>query len=421
MLKIKKTSPPPAPVPPGPSRRAKDSRVPPGRKIWRKAIAGSGGVALLLLLLFSFLILPEARVTVTVRSEPVTKDFDIRVDKNLDKPDATELSVPGKVVEQEISGNKTFSATGSRNVGRAASGFVNIYNFSKTTLILKAQTTTLTANGRKYRFTQDVGNIRPTALLGLENQEVDPSSLIAPVPIAAVGPGEEYNLSKDTRMEIENEAFGKQPKILYAMASENIAGGTTQSIKVVTAADIASAYTGLAQELVNGARQALVSQNPTVKLLDNAVTSETLEQKSAQNPGAEVPDFEVSMKIKLNALTYDENNVRTVIVERIKRLLPANKKLVADVGTRLQASFLHLNIPDGQGVLSAHFEGQIVYQVDQQELQEKIRGKTMEEIREILLSRPEIEKVDIKFYPFWVKKAPNFGKKVYLQVLEPAA
>jgi hypothetical protein len=378
------------------------------------------GIALLVLGLISFFVLPEARIQVTLRSEPATRDFQIHVDKSQTQVDASNLAVPAKYLEQEISGTKTFIPTGARNVGKTASGFVYIYNFAKTPLILKAQTTTLTANGHQYFFTQDVANIRPTALIGLDNPEVDPTSLIPPVPVVASGPGGEYNLPKGSRIEISNEAFGSQPKLLYAVVAEDVAGGTNQQVKIVTAGDVAASYAAVTKDLVDGARQVLVTQNPDAKLLDNAATADVLEQKTSVPAGTQADQFEATVKIKLRGLAYNDADIRDIIMQRIERLLPANKVLKKDQSTSVASNFTFVNIDQGQGTLAAHFEGEVVYRVDPQELTERVKGKNAAEIKEILLSRPEIQSAEVRFYPFWVKKAPTFSSKIYFDVQQPA-
>ena len=146
-------------------------------------------VAIVVLASGALFYLPSAAITVKARSEPVARDFEIRVDPSAAAASSIELAIPAKTIDREVEGSKTAQATGQRNIGKTASGFVSIYNFSKTTLILKAATTELTANGRKYYFTQDVGGIRPTARIGLEDQEIDETSLIPPVPIVAAGAG----------------------------------------------------------------------------------------------------------------------------------------------------------------------------------------------------------------------------------------
>lgn len=399
-----------------PAKRKFVRAVPRPKIHWSKTLIGTAGLAVLLLAVFAFLVLPEVRVTAQVRTEPVTRDFEIRVDRRMEQPNLAELAAPGKIVEQEITGTKAYSATGTRNIGKLASGFVHIYNFSKNTLILKAQTTVLTAGNRKYYFTQDVGNIRPTAFIGLEQQEVDPSSLIAPVPVVAAEPGEAFNMKQGERLEIENEVFGKQPKLLYTVASDDITGGLSQEIKVITAGDISAAYAALSGELVENARKALVNLNSNVRLQDSALKSQVVEEKSSATPGTEKGEFDATVRLKLAALVYDEAQIEKIITERIARLLPENKVLEQTGAARLQSKFASVDLEQGTGVLQNHYEAQIVYRVDEGELVQRIKGKSEAEIRDILLSRPEISEVDVKFYPFWVKNAPKFTKKIFLRV-----
>lgn len=412
-LKIKKNA--PLKTEPAPALAAAEWRRPRFRK-WQKIVLAVFILCIIILALLAYLVLPEAVIRVKARTESVTRDLEIKVDKNQNKVDIEEQIIPGQIVEQEVTGKKTFSATGKRNVGKTASGFVHIYNFSKSTLILKAQTTTLYIGDRKYFFTQDVSNIRPTAIIGLEDQEVDPSSLIPPVPVVATAAGELYNLPVGTRIEIDNEVFGKQPKALYAVVAEEITGGTTKEIKVVTEADIAASYSALNTELMENEKKKLAAGNNGLEMLDGSFDFQTLEQSSTAIAGTETPEFEASVKAKLQALVFLKSDVRQLITERIKRYLPETKALREDTGNRLQMSFLSVDTAEGQGTINAHFEGEVEYKVDAEEIVNKVRGKTAEEIKEILLSRPEIKEADIKFYPFWVKMAPKFSKKISVEI-----
>lgn len=373
------------------------------RRYWPWA----GGVAALVLIaVLGLAVLPQAEVVLVARAEPVTRDLEIRVTTTAPARDSAELAIPGTLVEKEVSGSAMAPATGTKNIGTKASGFVYIYNFSKTTLILKKDTTTLTANGRKYFFAQDVGNIRPTALLGLTEQEVDPSSLIAPVPVVAENPGGAYNLPTKARIEIQNEVFGARPGTLYAtVAEDGLRGGSDKEVKVITEADIQNGYKSLIDQLVK-------QENVPAEASDITI----LEQSTKGKAGTEAGEFEVSVKVKIRALTYKQSDVEDVITARLTRLLPQNKVLLTGASSRLQTQFSGVDLDAGTGTLKSHFEGQVVYRLDESEIKMKIRGKTATEIKELLLSRPEIESVEVKFYPFWVKKAPKYAKKIDLTV-----
>ena len=386
---------------------------------WHKAAAGLLVLAVLVLWIFGALVLPEATVFVQARGEPVTRDFEIHVDKEALRSDTGDLVIPGTYIEKEVSGKNTFATTGTKNVGKKASGFVYIYNFSKNSMVLRAGTTVLTAGGKEYYFVQDIGNIRPTARIGLEDEEIDPSSLIAPVAVVAAAAGEQFNLPKGARLEIQNEVFGKQPRILYAVASENISGGSSKQVRVATAADIEGSFTSLNSQLVGNVKAEVLAEHPGLKLRDNAAMSEILEKQTLAAEGKEISEFETSMKIRFKALAYSEEEIKKIVVERIKLLLPSDKTLDEDT-QRVQSGFADVSLADGRGVLASHFEGHVVYKINPGDLTAKLRGHTAAEIKEILLSRPEIRSVaEIRFYPFWVKKAPKFEKNIKIQVLTP--
>src|SRR3990167_8842948 len=88
------------------------------------------------------------------------------------------------------------------------------------------------------------------------------------------------------------------------------------------------------------------------------------------------------------------------------------KKILMENSATVDASFLSLSLDQAAGTLSAHFQGTIVYRLDREELREKVRGKTTEEIREIMLSKPEIDSLEVQFSPFWVKSAPKLRPKI---------
>jgi len=366
--------------------------------------------------ILGFYILPRAVIAVTPRSEPVTRDMEIRIDSHAVKSELSTLVIPGKLITQEVTGKNIFQATGARNIGQKASGFVSIYNFSKTTFQLKAQTTTLTINGKKYFFTQDVSGIRPTAFIGQKSdQEVDLTSLIAPVPIVAEGPGTEYNLPKGARIEISNTVLGSKPDVLYAVASEAVTGGSNKLVPVVTDSDIVKAYDAEVAALVNQTRTDLAAKAPGEKLLDSAVASQILEKQVSAGSGTETKEFEVNVRVSQKALVFNERDVISLIESRIARLLPQTQELVANAQDRLGLVMSNQNLDAGTATLSAHYEGRVLYKIDPADYLTQLRGKTPGEVREILLSQPEIQGVEVKLSPFWVKKTPKFSNKIRIE------
>ncbi len=384
---------------------------------WRYIIWSLGLVSALAVILGVF-VLPAATVTITPRTEPVIRDIELQVNNSAIAPDSQNLILPGQKISEEIGGTRPYPTTGVKEVGEKASGFVTIYNFSGTTLILKKATTRLEAGGKVFYFLQDVGGIRPTSRISGSDQ-ADPATLTESVPIVAAEPGDGYNLPADTRFEIFNEVFGHQSDVLYAANSNPVSGGTTQQIKIVSEGDIASARQAIRTELVAQLREKLTDTlTADSRLADNAFTAEVLEESLSHQVGAETAEFQLTQRLRVNALIYHESEVRQLIIDRITRLLPENKFLLPPSQEKFSADFVSIDIGGGIGTLRAHFETQARYDVNTEFLARTLRGRSASQVKEILLARPEIQDVVVEFSPGWVTSVPRYSRNFVLKLSE---
>jgi len=362
-------------------------------------------------------VLPTASITVTPRVEALSRDLEILVDSQAATPDITTLTIPGEMVEEEFTSEQTYPVTGTKRVGEKASGFVTLYNFSNNSLILRSGTTRLEADGQTFYFLQDVGSLRPTLRSG-SNFEVDPSSLTDPVPIVAADAGTDFNLPEGTRFEIHNEVFGHQPEILYAVNANPISGGTDEEVKVVSEEDIANARKGLVSEFQKQLSEKLALRpQESLVLADNAISVDVLEETFSHPIGAEAQELTIFEKARVKSLVYNEDYARDLIMERIVRLLPDNKELLPS-NQSLSTEYISLDLDSGAGTLQVHFNSEIGFNLDKEVLSRGLSGKTENEVKEILLARPEVSGVSVNLSPFWVKKVPRFESKVNLKTAD---
>ena len=376
-------------------------------------------VAVLLVSAFGVaVLLPQASIIVYARSEPIARDMEIQVDKDVQTTDLTNLRVPGSIMTREVSHTKTFDATGTKVSGTKASGSITLYNFTNNTLTLRASTTTLVANGKNYFFTRDVTGLRPTARTGSGNdQQVEESTLIAPVEIIAENPGQEYNITSTTRFEIRNAALGNNPNV-YGENKQAIGGGSALSSKVVSQADLDRAAAELTSELAAQAEAdiAKVSGGST-KVLPSGVRQEVLAKTADKNADDEAEQFTMTMIGRVTGLTYSEDDIKDVVVEKINSVLSDDKYLLEGANQQVVARYKTVDLEAGRGVLAVHFETVVAYKVNNDNLSKVLAGKNASEIKEILLTKPEIDRVDVKFAPFFVKKAPRFNGKINISTV----
>lgn len=361
-------------------------------------------------------LLPEADITVYARSEPITRDAEVSLDKAATSPDPSKMIAPTTLITREVSQTKNFPATGSKDVGTKATGTVVIYNFTKNTLTLKASTTTLVVNGKKFSFTKDVTGLRPTARIGSGNEEqIDETTLIPPVAVVAQAAGADYNLAAGTNLAIQNPALGNAN--VYATSKTAFTGGTTKTVKVVSQKDLDQAVSTLTASIATQAEADLNSEKGTdsdAKILPSGTTREVLAHTANKNAGDAADSFDMTMIAKVTGLEFKESDIKSLIVSQITSVLSNDKYLLPDAQETVTATFKSLDLANGKGVLSVHFETVAAYKVDASSMAKLLAGKNASEIKEILLAKPEIDRVDVQFSPFFVNKAPKLNGKIYI-------
>lgn len=351
-------------------------------------------------------LLPKADITVFARSEPITRDFEINVDKAVATANPSSMQIPGLPVSKEVSQTKEFPTTGVKVSGTKTGGEVVIYNFTANTLKLNAATTSLIAGGKKYVLTKDIAGIKPN---GAAN---------ANIAIAATEAGEAYNLPAKTRFQIVNSALGNAN--VYAENTQALGGGTTGTqTKVLSQADLDNATSSLIAAIISQAESDLTTSNGIkIRLLDSAVKKEVLAKTANKEVGAEVSTFDMTLIAKVTGLAFREDDVINVAVAKINEVLSSDKYLLDGRTSPYEASFKSVDQVKGTGILNVHFETVAAYQIDAANLPKILAGKTESEIKEILLSKPEVDNVSVKFWPEWfVHKAPKFNGKININTV----
>jgi hypothetical protein len=368
------------------------------------------GVLIILVLTVS-IFLPQANITIYARSEPVSRDVDVTIDKNLSTTDVEKLMVQGIPVSKEMAKTKTFTTTGVKLDGLKSQGFVRLYNFTNSTLTLRKSTTTLVANGKNYFFAKDLTGLKPTLRKTSDpTSDIDPGSLIAEVEIIAENPGESYNLPANTKFTIINNALGDRE--VYAMNDKAIGGGQASAAAVVSEEDINKATTDIVDNMFTELESGLSAEQGTNVRIMTFDGVEILAKTPNKNIGEVTENFDMTVIARVTGLAYKESEINFLLQTKIQNILSADKYLVDDARKNITIKEKSFDKSKGIGIISVHYETTIAYRVNTASLAKLLTGKTESEIKEILLTKPEIDQVAVKFSPFFVHKSPRFSNKV---------
>ncbi len=395
------------------------------RKATNRVLFAVFSVAMIVLLLLAFVILPEADVTVYAKTEILSRDMQITVDANVTGVNAQQLVLPGTKLSNPQQYSQSFQSTGTSIGGQQATGTVQIYNFTGHVLKLGAATTTLTAGSATYHFTTDAANIPVTRYFAGSKTNVDPSSLGAPITVVANQAGDASNVPQGTRFEIKNVAFGSNPTTLYATSTTTITGGATGSGTAAISQNDQTTANGVLQKDLLAATEQQLLASKQLTLLDSGATVTSPAISFDQPVNAPVSSFTGTINATVSGLAFSKGDLVKLVEQRIALTLDPGMYLVTDQSSgnaeTITESFSSYTPGNSSGVLMVHVDGLIASNVDTSNFSQQFKGKTIAEIQGILGQNAAVQGATITMKPFWVRNAPRFLNKIYIttQVIKP--
>lgn len=361
-----------------------------------------------------FFILPSANITIFPKKEVVVRDFEVNINVNSKEADVARLILPATKIDQSLEVTDKFESLGKKDVGNKARGFIKIYNFNKLPINLKASTTTLTIGNKNFYLEQDV-QILPTEYKNIITKEIDQDSVGPEIPVIASEGGESFNMPVELRVEITNKVFGSKPKVLFGKVTTAILGGTTRFLSYVSEQDINNSKQQLKEKLIENLNKSLKDKN--LLLPEKSFSIEILKFTTDKNIGTESPNFSANLRATVSGLAISEKQLKSLISDRILKTIGSSKTISENEKNLFQYySKSEVYLGSESGILSVHFEGQLINKIDIESFKLLLKGKNEGEIAEVVKEYPEIERVDVVIKPAWWKTVPDFLSKIYIKI-----
>lgn len=373
------------------------------------------GVLAVLLILGAYVALPKATVRLSVVSEPFSSTADIKVSKDATVIDASTSTIPGKLVSNEEELSKPFAASGTKNIGAKSKGKITIYNYwdDKTHEI---------ASGSKFSTSAGVVFISTSTvtvpaghpnIIPPSTYEINPPGTIE-VNVEAVEVGEQGNIGA-TNFTITSLSSVQQSKI-YGKSTATMTGGTNQVVKIVIDKDIADAKTSTENELkgtiTNKIKAGLTSSD---KLLDSAILPSVTSESVSAKTGDQVDTFNYTAKIKIDALTFSEDDFKTVLLENAKLKLAADKQIVTNDSENVKYEVGSADVGAGTITLKGTFDGFIAGRYDTDAMKLAIKFKSVTAATTKLTSYPGVLSADISANPRFLRSLPALAKRITIE------
>lgn len=362
----------------------------------------------------AYVFLPKADILVTVRSEVKKFDLNVKADENQKEIVINELSIPGKIIEKEDSITETYKATGekesSAGSSQKAKGKVTIYNnYNKEPQQLVATTRVLSTDGKLFRLVKGV------TVSGMNGS--DPGTVEADV--IADKSGEEYNIDPS---EFKIPGFEGTPKYdkFYAKSSSAMNGGGaggSSEITIVSQSDLDSAKKDSEAKMKEKLEQIVKDEIGSGNVFLPDASEETILESSFTARANEVASsFDVKVKGKIKVIVFSENDLKKMAGDIYNE---ANKeKAVSDYSLiSINYGVSSSDFTSKKLSIKANAEVPIGSDIDWDQFKKDMLGKNDAEIKEILKNYPQIEKINIDFWPNFIsQKIPQYEKRVEIKV-----
>jgi hypothetical protein len=399
----------PKALPPEPNRTKKPPQQkkplpnPKKARFWRRIIYS----ALYLILIFILSMgavatyyLPKTSVVISVKSTPWQQNYQITAKVNA-APSPTQVAA--QLVSVNNTDNLTYQSTGSKNIGSSATGTALIFNsYSSNPETLPAGAI-FTANGQT--FTTDAAVTVPGA-------QVQAGNLVAgkvSVNITATQPGTAGNMSSVTANISSPNSHLNLGQIV------STAGGSTNTVKIVTQTDLANARDALSKKIQTGLQTKLVDSLKGQTVLDDPSTDGfSLSAVTFSSPsGAQVDSFTASAQGTLTRLMIPKNQVETTVSALALASQPNNVNKEVKTITENKVT---VNLATQSAVVDCLVEGDNYPQIPLASLPSQIIGKSQSTVQDLISLIDPNSSTSIQLTPaWWPNKHFPFSSK-YIQI-----
>ena len=372
--------------------------------------------ALIIIVVIVFVVLTlksKLALTLTFVQNAISIEDEIEVDVDQATVSVENKAIPGKFFEIEKEKWEIFASTGSLEENVKAQGIIKVYNAHNPPrpVALVAQTRFLSSGGGKIFRAQDRIYLPPATIQG---GKVVPS--VIEVQVMADGTGEEYNIEA-SKFSVPGLAGTALYYTVSAESEDRIQGGASNTVTKITLDDLKNAKTELASILKNSAIVALRRKIPSGFVLDeSAIIAEDVETTCFKTVNTVTPDFNCYGKIKLKGLAFETEHLKNIALGFFLAVKPSLQEMREE---SLEMSFEMKGevVRAGKMVLSLSAEAKSFEQLNKDLLFYQVYGKKAENIRRVILDNfSQIEKVELRFWPFWVKRAPKDIERIKIDL-----
>ncbi|RME85896.1 MAG: hypothetical protein D6775_01550 [Caldilineae bacterium] len=377
---------------------------------WWLTVLGYLVVAVLILAMLGAVvlyILPEATVTLVPERTRFVSSLEITAQVGLDEPEYINALVPARIVQARVEGFDTVNTTGVEEapVGKAT-GLVTFVNQTSREIVVPPNTVVRTSTGNNVRF-RVREPITVTAGIGAQATGL----------VEAIEPGRAGNVPAFTINEIEG------PLNLSLRVSNQVptAGGTVESVAVVTQADKERLAGKLQEELQRQAYARLAASLRQGEFIPpETVKTFTLAETYDRFAGEQADVLGMQLQLLARGLAIDLAGAQNLVERSLRESIPADHFLLEETLQIGQPGFVRFDEESATFTLTASAEALIP--VKSGEVRTLLAGVPLDEAAPLLQKTLALaETPQITVQPEWLRRLPRIPTRINVRVLQGSA
>lgn len=354
----------------------------------------------------------KVEIEIWPEMEVVTFETKLTVDKEIENINFSANSIPGTIFEEEKTFSQEFPSTGKKLIEKKAEGTIRVFNDSQREQILVAQTR-FQPPLEKFLAPLETGE---NPWFRAEERVVVPAKGYKDVRVVADAPGEKYNIEPST-FSVPGLAGTPQYTFIYGKSFESMKDGLKKEVPEVIEDDLKKAEELLKERANKEIIDVLKNKIPAgFLIIEEAIKTEILEANSLAQAGAELEKFIFQVKTKVKTLSFKKEDLENFSKEFIISKIPVDKKL-DQKSQKLNYLPEMIDLETGKIFLSLNLEAKIYSTINENSLKEGLAGKSLTETQYFLQNQPGINRVKVKFFPFWLKRVPENLEKIGIKTV----
>lgn len=336
----------------------------------------------------------SAEVVIKVNAKSSEDTFGVDVVKG--SSNFTKDQITGQEISATASDSRKAVATGTKELGEPAKGEIMVLNWTTSENTFSQGTVIISKNGIKFELDSDV------EVASRSGMPAGPGK--TKVSVTAIDFGSEGNLGGGNDF-----TFQEYDELLYSATNDAaFTGGDEKEVTIVSQDDLDKLRKSLQESLENAALASLKEKATGKNVLEDAIEIEIVKQIFDKDLEEEATLVNLDLEVKASVLAYEQ--------EELKKYLAQNSSEDAPENLEAKPNNIEILSLDTQSFnntlnLTGKFKVDFIPKFDENDLKEKIAGKSIKETRQIIKEIPEVSDVEVNFRPAFFISSTLPGNK----------